>query len=219
MKLCRINLSYQRPDAALVQAFEGLPAANIDDCLGRMSAVDAKIRPVNKASLLGTAFTIRVPAGDNLLFHYAMDMLQPGDIAVIAAGGFEERAIFGELMATYCQSRGAAGIVVDGCVRDYEELSQMTMPVYAKGVSPNGPYKNGPGTIGEPVSIGGQVICPGDILVGDGDGLVVIDPKIAEELLREVVAVNKKEEGIKKNILERGTYERTWVGEKMAEFL
>ena len=214
---CRINLEFPRPDRALAEKFGGLPVANIDDNMWRVAALDAGIRPLNKAPLTGTAFTVRVPAGDNLMFHKAMDLAQPGDVVVIAAGGFCERAIFGELMATYCKLRGLAGIVVDGCVRDYDALSQMDFPIYARGVTPNGPYKNGPGEIGFTVTVGNQVIYPGDILVGDGDGVVVIRPEDAPELLEKTLAVSAKEAKIMETMLRDGTYIRPWVDEKLRE--
>ncbi len=216
MSIC-INLDYPRPDRELVEKFRGIPVANVDDCMSRMAAIDSRIRPLNDAYLLGTAFTVRVPAGDNLMFHKAMDLAQPGDVIVIDAGGGMERAIFGELMSKYCQSRGIAGLIVDGCIRDRVALSQMTMPVYAKGATPNGPYKNGPGEIGTCISLGGHLVNPGDILIGDGDGVIVIKPEQAEELLKATACIQEKEEKIMKDILERGIYPRPWVDEKIKE--
>ena len=193
---CRIKKNIVRPDRSLVEAFRGIPVANIDDCMNRLSAVQAELCPMNSSPLLGTAFTVKCPAGDNLMFHKALDLAQPGDVLVIAAGGSMSRALCGEIMATYARSRGIAGFIIDGCVRDRDELAQFTdFPVYAKGVIPNGPYKNGPGEINFPVSVGGQVICPGDILVGDGDSILVIKPEDAEELAKAAAAVKVKEEG------------------------
>lgn len=191
---CRIRKNFDRPDRKLVEAFRGIPVANIDDCMGRIASVDAGLSPLNNAPLLGTAFTVRCPAGDNLMFHKALDLAQPGDVLVIASGGSMSRALCGEIMATYAASRGIAGFIIDGCVRDRDELASFTdFPVYARGIVPNGPYKNGPGEINFPVSVGGQVICPGDILVGDGDSVVVIKPEDAEELAAQSAAVLKKE--------------------------
>ena len=99
---CRIVTGYKRPSAALVKRFENLPVANIDDCMNRLAAVHQDIRPMNKAKLLGTAFTVKVPQGDNLMFHKAMDLAMPGEVIVIDAGGMDNRAIFGELMINYC---------------------------------------------------------------------------------------------------------------------
>ena len=155
---------------------------------------------------------------DNLMFHAAMDLAHPGDVIVIDAGAFENRAIFGELMATYCKSRGIRGIVCDGAIRDSSALSQMEdFPVYARAVTPNGPYKNGPGEINVPVVIGGKLVYPGDIVVGDEDGVLFIHPEQAQELAAATRAVEEKEAGIMRHILEDGTYNRPWVAEKLAE--
>ena len=152
------------------------------------------------------------------MFHAAMDLAQPGDVIVIDAGGFTDRAIFGELMATYCRSRGIRGIVCDGAIRDRGGLSVMeNFPVYARSATPNGPYKNGPGEINVPVVIGGKVVHPGDIIVGDEDGVIIIDPEIAEEIADATLAVEKKEADIMKHIVEEGTYIRPWVDEKLKE--
>ena len=207
----QIASEFPRPDPALVEAFRELPVANIDDCMNRTAAVDGAIRPLNKAKLLGPAFTVKVPEGDNLMFHKAMDMAEPGDVIVIDAGGDEKRAVFGALMINYCRVRGLAGVVIDGAVRDVEELSQMDFPVYARAATPNGPYKNGPGEINVPVIIGGRIVSPGDIVVGDGDGVLFIRPEHAAQLAEATRAVGQKEAAIMQNILENGTYIRPWV--------
>lgn len=155
---CKIIRDFKRPAPELIARFEGMPVANIDDNMGRIAAVDAGIEPIGyKGQLLGPAFTIKVPQGDNLMFHAAMDLAKPGDVIVIDAGGFVDRAIFGELMATYCKARGIKGIVCDGAIRDREGLANMEgFHVYARAAIPNGPYKNGPGEINVPVVIGGK---------------------------------------------------------------
>lgn len=215
---CKIIRDFKRPERELVERFKNMPVANIDDNMGRIAAVDTAIEPIGKGQLLGTAFTVRVPQGDNLMFHVAMDLARPGDVIVIDAGGFEDRAIFGELMATYCKSRGIKGIVCDGAIRDRGALAEMeNFPVYARSATPNGPYKNGPGEINVPVVIGGKVVRPGDIIVGDGDGVIIIDPEHAAEIADATIAVEKKEADIMKHILEDGTYIRPWVDEKLKE--
>ena len=211
----QIVSDFQRPARELVEAFRELPVANIDDCMNRTAAVDGAIRPVNKAKLLGPAFTVKVPEGDNLMFHKAMDMAQPGDVIVIDAGGDSKRAIFGALMINYCKVRGLAGVIVDGAVRDLDELSEMDFPVYARGFTPNGPYKNGPGEIGTTIAFGGKVVRPGDIIVGDSDGIIVIRPEEAEELAQKAQKVLDMENGILEKILTEGTYIRPWVDEKL----
>lgn len=215
---CRINRKFKRASEDLVALFQGIPVANVDDCMERIAAIDASIEPVGRGQLLGTAFTVRVAQGDNLMFHAAMDMARSGDVIMIDAGGFEDRAIFGELMATYCKTRGIKGIVCDGAIRDRGALSQMEdFPVYAKAATPNGPYKNGPGEIGFPVVIGGKVVNPGDIIIGDEDGVLILDPKEAKGIYEAVKKVEAKEAQIMKHILEDGTYERPWVEEKLKE--
>ena len=195
-----ISLDYKRPDKALVELFRDIPVANIDDCMNRTAAVDGAIRPLNRTPLLGTAFTVQVPEGDNLMFHKAMDLAQPGDVIVIDAGGDTNRAIF-----------------VDGAIRDYRELADMDFPVYAKGVTPNGPYKNGPGTIGETISFGGKVVRPGDIIVGDEDGIIIVKPEEAEELAKAAQGVVAKEAAILDNILNNHSYDRPWVDELLTK--
>ena len=212
-----INLNYTRPDKALIELFRDIPVANIDDCMNRTAAVDGAIRPLNRTPLLGTAFTVQVPEGDNLMFHKAMDLAQPGDVIVIDAGGDTNRAIFGGLMISYCKVRGLAGVIVDGAIRDYRELADMDFPVYAKGVTPNGPYKNGPGTIGETIAFGGKVVRPGDIIVGDEDGIIIIKPEEAEELAKAAQGVVAKEAAILDNILNKHSYERPWVDELLTK--
>ncbi len=215
---CVIKCNHKRPDPELVEKFRGIPVANIDDNMGRIAAVNNEIVPIGKGYLLGPAFTVKVPQGDNLMFHAAMDLAKPGDVIVIDAGGFTDRAIFGELMATYCKQRGISGIVCDGAIRDSDALAQMeNFPVYAKSATPNGPYKNGPGEIGTPVVIGGKVIHPGDIIVGDADGVLVIAPEDAPALLEAAEKVQVKEDKIMKDILEKTSYVRPWVSEKLQE--
>ena len=209
---CRIRRDFERPARELVEAFSGIPVANIDDNCGRIAAVDACIYPLNpKARLLGTAFTVNAPAGDNLLFHKALDMAKPGDVIVLANKGSMSRALCGEIMSSYAKSRGLAGIIIDGCVRDSYTLSQMDFPVYAKGVTPNGPYKNGPGEMNFPVSFAGIIINPGDIIVGDSDGLIAIRPEHAAELAKVAKAYHEGEEKQMEGILNRGEWPRPWV--------
>ncbi len=216
---CKIIRNFQRPDPTLVERFRGMPVANIDDCMNRIAAVDAAIKPIGyKGQLLGTAFTVKVAQGDNLMFHAAMDLTKPGDVVVIDAGGFTERAIFGELMAAYCKSRGVRGIICDGAIRDYDGLAEMKdFQVYARSATPNGPYKNGPGEINTPVVIGGRLVYPGDIIVGDQDGVLIISPAIAEQIAHATEEVEKKEAVIMEHIVKDGTYVRPWVAEKLKE--
>ena len=210
-----IKNDFPRPSAALLAQFDGIPVPNLGDAMNRTAAISAQITPVNNVRLTGTAYTVRVPAGDNLLFYYAIDNAKPGDVIVVDGGGFEERALCGEIMATYAAKRGIAGFVINGAIRDKMELAGMDFPVFAKAACPNGPYKNGPGEINVPVNIGGRIVCPGDILVGDGDGLVVIRPQDAEKVLASAHAVMKKEAGMMQEIEEQGKMSLGWMYEKI----
>lgn len=216
---CRIRKDFIRPDRKLVEKLRGTPVANIDDNMGRIAAVDSCIYPLNpNVRLLGTAFTVNSPAGDNLLFHKALDMAKPGDVIVLANKGTLDRSVCGEIMSNYAKARGLAGIIIDGCVRDSYALSRFDFPVYAKGVTPNGPYKNGPGEMNFPVSFAGVVINPGDIIVGDADGLLVLRPEmVTDAFIEKLHAYHASEEAQMKGILERCSWERPWVDDLLDE--
>lgn len=190
---CRIFTDIPRPSKELVERFRGLPVANIGDSMNRIYCVDSGIRSMNGKYMLGVAYTLHLPSGDNLMLHKAIEMAQPGDVLLISAGG-AERAYCGELMMMDCRNHGFAGCAVDGYIRDIDEISRMDFPVFARGVTPQGPYKNGPGEINVPVSCGGQVVFPGDVIVGDMDGLVVVRRRDAEELAQIARAKKEKED-------------------------
>ena len=207
----RVKMSFTRPDPELVKQFAGIPAANIGDNMNRVSCMNARVRPMHSAPLLGCAFTVKVRAGDNLLFHKAIDMAQPGDVIVIDAQNEQSYAIFGELMIMWLRRRGVTGVVVDGCIRDYDAISQMKeISVYATGITPNGPLKEGGGEINFPVMCGGLIVNPGDIIVGDSDGIVVINPADAADVLAKAKAQNAKEAKTMVDI-ENLAWDRAWV--------
>lgn len=211
----RIYTKIRRPDKSLVEAFRGLPVANIADNMGKFYCVDAEIRCFSKTPLLGTAITVKAQLADNLLFHKAIDMAQPGDIVVVDVGGCTKRGLCGDIMYTYAKSRGIAGFVVDGSVRDIDSLEALDFAVFARGVNPRGPYRNGPGEINVPVSIGGQIVFPGDILVGDLDGIVVIRPEDAADVLEKARKTFESEKEIHIKIAQ-GTFNRDWVDQEIA---
>jgi RraA family protein len=212
----RIFPHINRPAAALIESFAGLPAANIADNMNRMSCMDAKLRPLNDIPLLGPAFTVKSRPGDNLMLHKALDLAQPGDIIVVDAQGDLSNSIMGELMALWAKQRGLGGFIVDGAIRDVGALKKMGMPIYAAGVTPAGPYKDGPGEINVPVVCGGVVVHPGDILVGDEDGIVVINPLDAESLLEKSRAKSRKEQHDVAAITSMA-WDRTWVDKALQE--
>ena len=179
----KIIRNFQRPAPALVELFRGIPSSNIGDITYRLYNMQSDIKAYNpRIPLLGTAFTVKAPEGDNMFFHIAIEMAQPGDIIVVDAGGSSERSLCGEMMFNEAINKGIAGFIVNGCIRDTDCLATLDFPVYATGVTPQGPWKNGPGEINVPVCCGNQVVCPGDILVGDPDGVVVVHPADAAEV-------------------------------------
>ena len=151
---CRIFTEVPRPPKELVERFRGLPVANIGDNMNRIYCVDSAIRSMNGKPMLGVAYTLHLPSGDNLLLHQAIEMAQPGDVLLISAGG-PERAYCGELMMMDCRNHGFAGCAIDGYLRDIDEISHMDFPVFARGITPQGPYKFGPGEINVPIAFGG----------------------------------------------------------------
>jgi len=211
----RIKKNIERPAKGLIESFAGLPVANIADMMGRMFCLDAKIRPMNAAPLLGPAFTIKARPGDNLLLHKALDLAQPGDILVVDAQGDMSNSIMGELMVLWAIKRGLGGFIIDGAIRDIGTLKNMDIPIYAAGITPAGPYKDGPGEINFPVCCGGVIINPGDIIVGDEDGVVVVKPEDAPEILKKTQAKNQAEQKTMVEI-ENMAWDRTWVDKALA---
>jgi len=212
---CRIRSDIQRPNPELLERLKKVPVANLDDNMGRLYAVDAGIKPFNKRVLCGPAFTVKCPSGDNLMFHKALSMAQPGDIIVISGVGGSERSHSGEMMIWYAIHRQLGGFVIDGTVRDLDCYAELDFPVYARGIQPNGPYKNGPGEINVPVAIGGQVVMPGDILVGDSDGLVVIPAADAEYVCAAGEAQLARETAGMANTKAGHPASRQWVEDKL----
>lgn len=212
----RIRTKIDRPSKELIDGFAGLPVANIADMMNRMFCINAMIRPMNAVPLLGPAFTIKCRPGDNLLLHKALDLAQPGDILVVDAQGDLSNSIMGELMVLWATKRGLGGFVIDGAIRDIGAIKNMNIPVYAVGITPAGPYKDGPGEINTPVACGGVVVSPGDILVGDEDGLVVIKPEDAPELLKKTKAKNAAEQKTMEEIANLA-WDRTWVDKALKE--
>ncbi len=150
------------------------------------------------------------------MVHKAIDIARPGDVIVVDAGGVTAQAIIGEIMSNHAASRGVAGMVIDGSIRDAGALAASTFPVYARGVTHRGPYKNGPGEINTPVVIGGAVVNPGDIIVGDEDGLLALPQDIAADVIRLAKLQAAKEAAVLKAI-SKGTLDRAWVDQTLRQ--
>jgi RraA family protein len=167
----------QRIDPDLVARAAQYPSSILADVAGRRGALSSRIAPLAPTMrLAGPAVTIDVRPGDNLMIHAAMALARPGDVLVIDGKGDESCALMGEIMVSQCMAIGIAGVVVYGAVRDTEAIRELGFPMYAVGANPNGPSKLVPGRINWPVSVGGVTVQPGDLVVADGDGVVVVEP-------------------------------------------
>ncbi|WP_019547905.1 RraA family protein [Streptomyces sulphureus] len=191
----RTNTTWERVDRVVLDRFRAHSVANLGDALDRLNIVDGGIGPVwNGAKAVGTALPVLSVAGDNKAVIAAVEHIRPGDMVVINAFGYDGRAIMGDNLAQRFAVHGAAGAVVDGYVRDGAIVEDLPFPVFARGLTPAGPFKNGPGTIGEPVAVGGVVVNPGDIVAADGDGVIVIPPHRAHEALAAVEEIVAREQ-------------------------
>ena len=208
-----INAAPAAPDNCQLQAFADIPTSHISDNLRRMEGILGLRRFHRSRKLIGTAVTVKVRAGDNLLTYKAISMMSPGHILVVDAGGATSNAIVGDLLLAYAQQRGCAGFVVDGAIRDSAAFADADFPCYARDVTHRGPFKTGPGAINVPVSIGGQVVQPGDMIVGDEDGLVVFPPSETERLVAAAHRSAATERAIREEIL-TGNVSQSWM-EKM----
>jgi RraA family protein len=207
----------KRPDPRLVAEFAKMVTPHLSDSMERLYAGGPQLRPMHReGKLAGPAFTVKTAPGDNLLVHKALDTARAGDVIVVDAGGFGDHAIIGELMMSRAKQRGIAGIVIWGAIRDSAEIGAGGYPVYACAVTHRGPYKNGPGEINVPVMMGGMPVNPGDIIVGDADGLVAIPLEMAERVLASAKAILEKETAAMKQI-QAGTVDRSWVDKTLRE--
>ena len=171
-----LRRDFERVPPAMVAQASAYAASILADVAGRRGALDGRILPLSRSThLAGPAFTIEVRPGDNLMIHAALALAQPGDVLVVDGKGDRSCALMGAIMITTCKKLGLGGVVLDGAHRDSEDLLVLGFPVYSVGSSPNGPTKNVPGRINSPISCGGVAVNPGDLVVGDGDGVVVVE--------------------------------------------
>jgi regulator of RNase E activity RraA len=176
--------NFERVPAAIVQQAAQYQPAILADVAGRRGAMHGRIKALHpRMKLAGTAFTVEVRPGDNLMIHAAIALAKPGDVLVIDGKGDQTAALMGTIMMTACQQLGIAGVVIDGAARDSLEIDEMDYPVFSVGTNPNGPTKNVPGRIGHPVSCGGVTVHAGDFIIADADGVVVVEREKIEGLL------------------------------------
>lgn len=180
----------------LIDTYRSIVTPHISDNLDRLPGAIG-INPYNGAGkLVGTAITVQTRRGDNLMIHEALNQARPGDVIVVDGGGDISQALVGEIMMRKAQSRGVAGFVIYGAIRDVAAFKGSDFPCYACGVTHKGPYKNGPGALNVPVVIGGMIVNPGDLIVGDEDGLIALSPAQALALIPAIRAVEEREAAI-----------------------
>lgn len=222
----RIYLKRPAMNADLLKEYEQLPAANIADTMNRIATLGNGIKRISspkKPIMAGFAITVKARAGDNLMLHAALDMATENDVIVVSNEGDRSRALMGEIMVAYAHyTKKIAGIVLDGPIRDFDTLSTMDFPLFATGSNPAGPFKEGPGEVNTPIAVGGVAVNPGDLIVGDADGVIVIPLGDAEALLNKAKDYAKFDAS-KVEAAKNGSANRAWVkkslDEKSVEFI
>lgn len=173
-----------RPDPQLIEAFKGLGTATVYEAAGRIGSVHPAIKPLTRGiRLLGPAITVRSHPRDNLMLHKALQIAQEGDVLVATTDGYQDAGYWGALMATSAMVRKLGGLAIDGCVRDSEEIIRMGFPVFCWGVCIRGTTKGTLGSVNHTILFGEVNVCPGDLVLGDDDGLVIIPQKDIETVL------------------------------------
>lgn len=211
-KAIRKNPSATQVDPKILAALREIPVAALSDNMHRnigTTGLTPYHRPVTQ-TMAGTAVTARSRGGDNLTYLRALEFCRPGDVLVIDAGGILNNAVVGGILSFYAAHIGVLGVVVDGAIRDVAEIRAREFPVYARGVTHRGPYKDGPGEINVPISVGGMVVNPGDIVVGDQDGLMAFPPDEAELLIEKALAhLETEAETIR--AMKEGRWDRSFI--------
>ena len=221
----RVFLKVKRADTNLVESFGNYPSAVIGDAMGRLGIMDTSIISMNKpgVKLVGTALTVRTIPTDNLLVHKALELAKPGDVIVVSTGGgCKSHSIIGANLVAKAEKIGVSGFVMDAPVRDVYDIRESSVAVYSTGSTPAGPFKNGPGEINAGITCGGVSIKPGDIIVGDDDGIVVIDKHDARIILEKTKKCAQREVEVSKainagNLVRKGIHQA--LVDKGCEFI
>lgn len=197
----RVFQNVPRADQQLIEHFKNVPTGNVCDAMDRFGAMCHEIHAINPAlPMCGNALTVRTRPCDNLVIYQALDIAQPGDIMVIQTYEHLSGSTIGDLVVRIAKEKGMAGFVLDGLCRDAAGIREVGLPVFARGTSPGSPFKDGPGEINGPIACGGIAVHPGDILVGDEDGVVVVPLREAQHVADGLPAIRQKEYKILANI-------------------
>jgi RraA family protein len=211
-------MNFRRPGPELMREFTEFPTPDISDLLNRLYAVDPGIRLLSgdHHRICGPALTVKVFPGDNLMVHKSLDVLEPGDVVIVDAGGSTMNAVLGDLVSAKAKHRGAQAFVVDGLVRDLPCIRDLDFPVFARGTTPIGPLHRGPGEINYAICCGGVVVHPGDLVVGDAMGVVIVPIGIAEELLARLQSHKAANAGYFESV-RKGVFSNAWVDQILAD--
>jgi regulator of RNase E activity RraA len=215
----RIRTEIDRPSAETVAAFHAFDTPSISDMMNRLYTMKPTIQALTDPNikLIGPACTVKVYPGDNLMVHKCLDILQPGDVVVVDTSASTMTAVLGDLISTKARHRGAAGFLVDGLIRDLPGIRALgDFPVFGQGVTPIGPLHRGPGEINFPIAAGGIVVQPGDLIVGDANGVVVVPRDIVDDLLRRLTE-RKEAESSYTSAVARGEFNNAWVDALLRE--
>lgn len=212
----RVRRNFKRPDPKVYAAFDNIMSGFVVDAMMRVGALDHGIHCVTKANrVVGSALTVNAGPRDNLAVYAAISMAKPGDILVIDARGYPYSAAAGDNVVWQAKNSGVTGFVVDGMVRDLPGIEETGVPVWARGITPNSPFKNGPGEVGTRISVGGVSVESGDLVYADSDGVVIVPQARLAEVLVELEAIKKKEAQMEK-LVKGGQKLPGWVPEFMA---
>jgi len=195
----------ERPSEEVINQFRAIGSATVHEASGRKGAVHPTIKPIARGvRLCGPAFTIQCHPGDNLMLHKAIQRAQPGDVLVASAGDYYDAGYWGGLMATAAMAKKLGGLAIDGSIRDSEEIIRMGFPIFCRGFCIRGTSKAVLGSINHPIVFGGVLVNPGDLILGDGDGIVVVDRKecaaVLEKSIQRIKAEERKAEQLKAGI-------------------
>jgi 4-hydroxy-4-methyl-2-oxoglutarate aldolase len=193
--LLTIRQRFARPPAAKIAALSGAQTGHLVDCMQGRGALDWRIKPIDpaNAAICGPAVTAFAYPADNLAIFGVLDIAGPGDVIVVANDSYTGTALIGDLVAGMMRNKGVAGFVTDGLARDRSGLLAAGLPLFCAGISPNSPARNGPGTAGLPVTVGGVPVSPGDVIVGDADGVVVVPQAMLDQVIADLAQVRDAE--------------------------
>lgn len=211
----RVWTDVRRADRKVQEELSKYPVPNIADAMNKFGAMDSGIRPLYQpiGRMVGTAITVKALPGDHLMIRKAMSMAQAGDVLVIDGGRDCSKAVWGSFVTEMVMRRGLAGAVIDGATRDLEEIRRLGFKLFARGITPTAPTFTGPGEVNVPVCCGGVVVCAGDIVVGDEEGVVVVPREDAETVLEALQAVRAKEESWRVEVDQGKIVKEEWVDE------